>query len=90
LCTKHLPTLSTGHEVNTEEEKKGYVVFKRNILGQAGKKVCGDGTRRYSVLSHLFLQQVNVQKFKYDVKSLSSYKAISSNMQHTNIFAKNN
>jgi hypothetical protein len=31
-----------GHEGNTEKENNGYVVFKGNILGQAGEKSGGE------------------------------------------------
>jgi hypothetical protein len=79
-----------GREGNTKEENSGYVVFKGNILVKAGKKRSGEGKRRYSALPHPFLRQVYGYKFKGDVNSFSSSMAIFSNMQHKNIFEKNN
>ncbi len=49
-------TLVTHHEGNTEEENNGYVVFKWNIHGSAGKWGGGEGGKG---VRYLFMQQAS-------------------------------
>jgi hypothetical protein len=51
------------HEGNTEEGHNGYVVFKRNILGLAGRQAP----------SHSFLQQASGQIFNDDMYCFFSF-----------------
>jgi hypothetical protein len=56
------------HGGNSEENANGYVVFKLNLLGSAGKQ----SGWRHSLSPHPFLQQASGQMYKDDVNGFSS------------------